>query len=120
MPNLSLYCKARWGHRSRSQFVHASETKGVTISKIDAPYRGKYYWTTRRIIPVAKNQWSLNINADVRRLSLYFMINRTPKIRTQNPNNRENSNGRITAPSKPKWSSSAAVKNWAANWFFPV
>jgi len=42
------------------------------------------------------------------------MINQTPKIRTQNPNNRDKSNGRITAPSKPKWSSSAAVRNWEA------
>ena len=41
---------------SRSQFVHASKTKGVTISKIDAHYWGKYYWTARRIIPVSKNQ----------------------------------------------------------------
>jgi cell wall-associated NlpC family hydrolase len=41
---------------SRSQFVHASKTKGVTISKIDKHYWGKYYWTARRIIPVAKNQ----------------------------------------------------------------
>lgn len=41
---------------SRSQFVHASKTKGVTISKIDAHYWGKYYWTARRIIPVTKNQ----------------------------------------------------------------
>jgi cell wall-associated NlpC family hydrolase len=36
---------------SRSRFVHASKTKGVTISKIDAHYWGKYYWTARRIIP---------------------------------------------------------------------
>ena len=41
---------------SRSQFVHASKTKGVTISKIDAHYWGKYYWTARRIIPATKNQ----------------------------------------------------------------
>lgn len=34
---------------SRSQFVHASKSKGVTISKIDAHYWGKYYWTARRI-----------------------------------------------------------------------
>ena len=36
---------------SRSHFVHASKTKGVNISKIDAYYWGKYYWTARRIIP---------------------------------------------------------------------
>ena len=41
---------------SRSQFVHASKTKGVTISKIDTNYWGKYYWTARRILPVAKDQ----------------------------------------------------------------
>jgi cell wall-associated NlpC family hydrolase len=41
---------------SRSQFVHASKTKGVTISKMDKHYWGKYYWTARRIIPVTKNQ----------------------------------------------------------------
>jgi len=41
---------------SRSQFVHASKTKGVTISKIDANYWNKYYWTARRIIPVTKNR----------------------------------------------------------------
>ncbi len=41
---------------SRSQFVHASKTKGVTISKIDAYYWGKYYWTARRIIPASTNQ----------------------------------------------------------------
>jgi cell wall-associated NlpC family hydrolase len=41
---------------SRSQFVHASKTKGVTISKIDAYYWGKYYWTARRILPSVKSQ----------------------------------------------------------------
>ena len=41
---------------SRSKFVHASKTKGVTISKIDSHYWGKYYWTARRIIPVTNNQ----------------------------------------------------------------
>ena len=41
---------------SRSQFVHASKTKGVTISEIDTHYWGKYYWTARRILPVSKNQ----------------------------------------------------------------
>ena len=39
-----------------SQFVHTFKTKGVTISKIDAQYWGKYYWTARRIISVTKNQ----------------------------------------------------------------
>jgi cell wall-associated NlpC family hydrolase len=39
---------------NRSQFVHASKSKGVTISKIDAYYWGKYFWTARRIIPASK------------------------------------------------------------------
>jgi cell wall-associated NlpC family hydrolase len=36
---------------SQSKFVHASKNKGVTISKIDADYWRKYYWTARRILP---------------------------------------------------------------------
>ena len=36
---------------SRSKFVHASKTKGVTISKIDGHYWKKYFWTARRILP---------------------------------------------------------------------
>jgi cell wall-associated NlpC family hydrolase len=36
---------------SQSEFVHASKNKGVTISKIDTHYWGKYYWTARRILP---------------------------------------------------------------------
>jgi len=38
---------------SRSQFVHASKTKGVTISKIDESYWRKYYWTARRVLPAS-------------------------------------------------------------------
>ena len=38
---------------SQSEFVHASKNKGVTISKIDAYYWGKYYWTARRILPAS-------------------------------------------------------------------
>ena len=34
-----------------SEFVHASKNKGVTVSKIDQTYWGKYYWTARRILP---------------------------------------------------------------------
>ncbi len=34
-----------------SEFVHASKNKGVTVSKIDKIYWGKYYWTARRILP---------------------------------------------------------------------
>ena len=34
---------------SDSEFVHASKNKGVTLSKIDKTYWGKYYWTARRI-----------------------------------------------------------------------
>ncbi len=37
-----------------SEFVHASKTKGVTISKIDQYYWGKYYWTARRILPTSQ------------------------------------------------------------------
>jgi cell wall-associated NlpC family hydrolase len=33
-----------------SEFVHASKNKGVTVSKIDPYYWGKYYWTARRIL----------------------------------------------------------------------
>ena len=40
---------------NRSKFVHASKSKGVTISKIDKHYWGKYFWTARRIIPIIKN-----------------------------------------------------------------
>jgi cell wall-associated NlpC family hydrolase len=36
---------------SQSEFVHASKSKGVTISKIDPHYWGKYFWTARRILP---------------------------------------------------------------------
>jgi cell wall-associated NlpC family hydrolase len=35
---------------NHSQFVHASKTKGVTISKIDEYYWRKYYWTARRVL----------------------------------------------------------------------
>ena len=40
---------------NRSEFVHASKSKGVTISKIDKHYWGKYFWTARRIIPTSEN-----------------------------------------------------------------
>jgi hypothetical protein len=40
---------------SRSEFVHASKSKGVTISKIDKHYWGKYFWTAKRIIPESKD-----------------------------------------------------------------
>ena len=36
---------------SKNEFVHASKSKGVTISQIDPRYWGKYYWTARRIDP---------------------------------------------------------------------
>jgi cell wall-associated NlpC family hydrolase len=36
-----------------SEFVHASKNKGVTLSKIEPTYWGKYYWTARRILPGA-------------------------------------------------------------------
>jgi cell wall-associated NlpC family hydrolase len=41
---------------SKSEFVHASKTKGVIISTIDAYYWGKYYWTARRILPASHSQ----------------------------------------------------------------
>lgn len=41
---------------SKSEFVHASKTKGVIISTIDADYWGKYYWTARRILPASQSQ----------------------------------------------------------------
>jgi cell wall-associated NlpC family hydrolase len=41
---------------NRSQFVHASKTKGVTISNIDDYYWGKYYWTARRVLPESQSQ----------------------------------------------------------------
>jgi probable lipoprotein NlpC len=34
-----------------NEFVHASKTKGVTISRMDPHYWGKYYWTARRVPP---------------------------------------------------------------------
>ena len=36
---------------SGSEFVHASKSKGVILSKIDPTYWGKYYWTARRVLP---------------------------------------------------------------------
>ena len=33
------------------EFVHASKSKGVILSKIDQTYWGKYFWTARRILP---------------------------------------------------------------------
>jgi cell wall-associated NlpC family hydrolase len=39
----------------RSEFVHASKNRGVTVSKIDKVYWGKYYWTARRILSVSQH-----------------------------------------------------------------
>jgi len=36
-----------------AEFVHASKNKGVTLSKIDPSYWGKYYWTARRVLSAA-------------------------------------------------------------------
>jgi len=36
---------------SQSKFVHASKKKGVSVSRIDGTYWGRYYWTARRILP---------------------------------------------------------------------
>ena len=41
---------------SRFRFVHASKTKGVTISPINDYYWGKYYWTARRILPESQSK----------------------------------------------------------------
>ena len=38
---------------SGTEFVHASKSKGVTISQLDPHYWGKYYWTGRRVLPDA-------------------------------------------------------------------
>jgi len=38
----------------RYEFVHASKNRGVTISKMDRYYWGKYYWTARRILWTAE------------------------------------------------------------------
>lgn len=37
-----------------SEFVHASKSKGVTLSRIDETYWRKYYWTARRILSGAE------------------------------------------------------------------
>lgn len=37
-----------------SEFVHASKNKGVTVSKMDKYYWGKYYWTARRILSASQ------------------------------------------------------------------
>ena len=39
-----------------SEFVHASKNRGVTVSKIDKYYWGKYYWTARRILSAAESR----------------------------------------------------------------
>ena len=39
---------------NRSEFIHASKKKGVTLSKIDSYYWGKYFWTARRILPTSE------------------------------------------------------------------
>jgi cell wall-associated NlpC family hydrolase len=39
---------------NHSQFVHASKSKGVTISKLDEYYWRKYFWTARRILPAGQ------------------------------------------------------------------
>jgi cell wall-associated NlpC family hydrolase len=38
---------------SENEFVHASKSKGVIISRIDPYYWGKYYWTARRVLSSA-------------------------------------------------------------------
>lgn len=41
---------------NRSEFVHATKAKGVTISTIDDTYWLKYYWTARRILQDIHNR----------------------------------------------------------------
>ena len=36
---------------SNAEFMHASKSKGVTISRIDPYYWDKYFWTARRLLP---------------------------------------------------------------------
>ncbi len=36
---------------SKDEFLHASKTKGVTISRMDPYYWDQYYWTARRVLP---------------------------------------------------------------------
>ena len=35
---------------SNSEFIHASKSKGVTISRINPYYWGNYFWTARRLL----------------------------------------------------------------------
>lgn len=37
-----------------SEFVHASKSRGVTLSRIDETYWRRYYWTARRILSGAE------------------------------------------------------------------
>ncbi len=39
-----------------SKFIHASKSKGVTVSKIDVYYWDKYFLTARRILPASRFQ----------------------------------------------------------------
>ena len=37
------------------EFVHASSSKGVMLSRLDSKYWRKAYWTSRRILPHGKD-----------------------------------------------------------------
>jgi cell wall-associated NlpC family hydrolase len=42
----------QWGILiARLQINHASKTEGVTISRIDPHYWGKYFWKAHRLLP---------------------------------------------------------------------
>jgi cell wall-associated NlpC family hydrolase len=41
---------------SRSEFIHASKSNGVTISRIDPVYWGNYFWMARRLLPDAPHR----------------------------------------------------------------
>ncbi len=51
-----VFFKTGWNKRhvgvfiGKSQFMHASVSKGVTISKLDDPYWSSRYWQSRRIL----------------------------------------------------------------------
>ncbi len=39
---------------SGGEFAHASSSRGVTVSRLDAPYWRARYWTARRVLPAAE------------------------------------------------------------------
>ena len=39
-----------------NEFIHASSSRGVTISDLDNTYWSRYYWMSRRIITAPSNR----------------------------------------------------------------